>query len=72
MKHLCWVPHSLTATQKAKRGTLSNALLRWFRSICHHGEQFSITPDDFWFYFPSGHRYIRGSITLCGGPPSRI
>jgi hypothetical protein len=37
MKHIRWVPHSLTATQKTERVTLSNKLLRQLRSIERHG-----------------------------------
>jgi hypothetical protein len=37
VKHLRWVPHTLTNTQKAQRITLSNQLLLDIRSIKHQG-----------------------------------
>jgi DNA-binding IclR family transcriptional regulator len=43
VKHLRWVPHSLTAAQKAQHITLSNELLRELRSNKHQGWQFLIT-----------------------------
>jgi hypothetical protein len=36
-KHLRWVPHSLTAAQKAQRVTLLNEPLSELHSIKHHG-----------------------------------
>jgi hypothetical protein len=45
VRHLHWVPHSLTATQKTERVTLSNISLRQLRSIEHRGWQFFITFD---------------------------
>jgi hypothetical protein len=58
VKHLRWVPHILTATQKMERVTLSIDLLRQLRSIEHHGWQFIITLDESWFYSSAGHEYI--------------
>jgi hypothetical protein len=49
VKHLRWVPHSLTATQKTERVTLSVELLRQLCSIEHDGWQFIITLDESWF-----------------------
>jgi hypothetical protein len=37
VRHLRWVPHSLTAVQKAQRATLSNGRLGELCSIKHHG-----------------------------------
>jgi hypothetical protein len=37
VKHLCWVPHTLTPPQKTEPATLSIELLRQLRSIEHHG-----------------------------------
>jgi hypothetical protein len=49
VKHLRWVPHSLTAAQRAQRITVSNGLLRELRSIKHHEYQFIIMLDESWF-----------------------
>jgi hypothetical protein len=46
VKHLRWVPHTLTETQKAQRITLSNQLLLEIRSIKHQGWHFIITLDE--------------------------
>jgi hypothetical protein len=59
VKHLRWVPHSLTATQKTERVTLSIELLHQLRSIEHHGWQFIITLDESWFYLSTDYEYIR-------------
>jgi hypothetical protein len=45
VKHLPWVPHTLTPTQKTEPVTLSIGLLRQLRSIEHCGWQFIITLD---------------------------
>jgi hypothetical protein len=45
-KHLRWVPHAMTDSQKARRITLSNQLLLEIRSIKHHGWHFIITLDE--------------------------
>jgi hypothetical protein len=37
LKHLRWVPHTFTNTQKAQRVTLSNHMLLELLSIEHHG-----------------------------------
>jgi hypothetical protein len=58
VKHLGWDRHSLTATQKMERVTLSIKLLRQLRSIEHHGWQFTITLDESWFYFSTDPLYI--------------
>jgi hypothetical protein len=46
VKHLRWVPHTLTPTQKTERAALSIESLRQLRSIEHHGWQFTITLDE--------------------------
>jgi hypothetical protein len=43
VKHLRWVPHTLTRTRKTERITLSIELLHQLRSIEHHGWQSIIT-----------------------------
>jgi transposase len=58
VKHLHWVPHSLTDTQKAPRITLSNQPLLEIHSIKHHGWHFIITLDDSWFYLSTDHEQI--------------
>jgi hypothetical protein len=49
VKHLRWVPHTLTDTQKDPRITLSNQLLLEIRLIKHQGWHFIITLDEPWF-----------------------
>jgi hypothetical protein len=51
VKHLRWVPHTLTPTNKIECATLSIEFLRQVRSIEHHSWQFIITLDESWFYF---------------------
>jgi hypothetical protein len=58
MKHLRWVPHTLTPTQKTERVTLSIELLRQIRSIECHGWQFMITLGESWFYLSTDHKQI--------------
>jgi hypothetical protein len=58
VKHLRWVPHRLTDTQKDERITLSNQSLRQLRSIKHHGWHFIITLDESWFYLAIDHAQI--------------
>jgi hypothetical protein len=58
VKHLRSVPHSLNATQKMERVTLSIKLLRQLGSIEHHGWQFINTLDESWFNFSTDHGYI--------------
>jgi hypothetical protein len=61
VRHLRWVPQSLTATEKAKRLTLSKKLLRQLHSIDDRGWQFTITLDESWFWlFPD-----REHVWLC-------
>jgi histone-lysine N-methyltransferase SETMAR len=50
VKHLHWVPHSLSATQKAQRITLANRLLFELRSIKSDGWHFVVSLDESWFY----------------------
>jgi hypothetical protein len=57
-KHLRWVPHTLTDTQKAQRVTLPNQLLLELLSIKHHGWHFVITLDEPWFYLSTDHQQI--------------
>jgi hypothetical protein len=54
VKHLGWVPHTLTAIQKMERTTLSIELLRQLRSIEHHGWKFILTLDELWLYLSPG------------------
>jgi hypothetical protein len=58
VKHLRWVPQSLTPTQKTERTTLSIELLRHLWFIEHCGCQFLITLDESWFYLSTDHEQI--------------
>jgi histone-lysine N-methyltransferase SETMAR len=58
LKHLRWVPHTLTDTQKAQRVTLLNQLLLELLSIKHQSWHFVITLDKSWFYLFTGHEQI--------------
>jgi hypothetical protein len=58
VKHLRWVPHTLTPTQEMERATLSIELLRQLRSIERHGWQFIITLGELWFYLSADHEQI--------------
>jgi hypothetical protein len=57
-KHLRWIPHTLTPTQKTERSTLSIELLRQLRFIEHHGRQSIITLDESWFSLSPDHEQI--------------
>jgi hypothetical protein len=46
VKHLRWVPHTLTPTQETECAILSLEVLRQLRSIEHHGWQFIIPLDE--------------------------
>jgi hypothetical protein len=46
VKHLHWVPHSLTETQKGQHVTISIELLHELRSVKHQGWQFVVNPDE--------------------------
>jgi hypothetical protein len=52
VKHLRWIPHTLTDAKKAQLITLSNQLLLEIRSIKHQSWHFIITLDKLWPYFP--------------------
>jgi hypothetical protein len=69
VKHLHWVPHTLTPTQKTEPATLSIELLRQLRSIEHHSRQFIITLDESWFYLSTDHEQIR--LRVEEQPPER-
>jgi hypothetical protein len=58
VKHLRWVPHTLTPTQKTERATLSIEILRQLRSIGPHGWQFIIILDESWLYLSTDHEKI--------------
>jgi hypothetical protein len=58
VKHLRWVPHTLTPTQRTEHATLSIEFLRQLWSIEHHGWQFIITLDESWFYLFTNHEQI--------------
>jgi hypothetical protein len=58
VKHLRWIPYTLTLPQKTERDTLSIELLRQLRSIEHHGWQFIITIDESWFYLSTDDEQI--------------
>jgi hypothetical protein len=57
VKHLRWVPHTLTPTQKTERAILSIELLRQLRSIEHHSWQFIITINESLFYLSTNHEH---------------
>jgi hypothetical protein len=56
VKHLRWVPHSLTDIQKAQRTTLSKQLL--LGSIKHPGWHVMITLDESWFSLSTDREQI--------------
>jgi hypothetical protein len=58
VKHLRWVPNTLTPTQKTERATLSIELLCQLWSIEHHSWQFIITLDESQFYLSIDHEQI--------------
>jgi hypothetical protein len=55
VKHIHWVSHSLTASQKAGNVTRSKELLHQHLPIKHHGWQFILTLDESWFYSAPDH-----------------
>jgi hypothetical protein len=56
-KHLPWVPHELTETQKCQRANLDQ-LLHELCSMKHQGWQFMITRDEPWSHFAAGNEQI--------------
>jgi hypothetical protein len=58
VKHLRWVPHTFSPTQKTERATLSIETLRQLRSVEHHGWQLIITLDESWFYLSADKEQI--------------
>jgi hypothetical protein len=58
VKHLRWIPHILTPTQKMECATFSIEFLRQLRPIEHHGWKFIITLDESWFYLSTDHEQI--------------
>jgi histone-lysine N-methyltransferase SETMAR len=70
VKHLRWVPHSLTASQKHQRVQLSKELLLLLTSVQADPNQYLITLDESWFYLWSE----RDTIWLQPGsePPERV
>jgi hypothetical protein len=55
VKHLRWVPQTLTSTQKTEPVTLAIELLRQLWSIEQHDWQFIIILDESWFYLSTDH-----------------
>jgi hypothetical protein len=58
VKHLRWVSHSLTDTQKASRVFLANQLFGELRSIKHHDWEFIVTLDESWSYLAMNHEQL--------------
>jgi hypothetical protein len=58
VKHLRWVPHTITPTQKTECAILSIEFLLQLRSIERHGWQLIITLDESWFYLSTDHEQI--------------
>jgi hypothetical protein len=58
VKHLHSIPDALTEAQKPQRVALSDELLSELRSVKHHGWQFVITVDEFWFPSATGQQQI--------------
>jgi hypothetical protein len=58
VKHLRWIPRTLTPTEKPEPATPSIELLRQLPSIKHHGWQFIISLDESWFYLSTDHEQI--------------
>ena len=55
LKHLRWVPHILTAAQKADRVGKSGELLRLLRSMNKGRRHLIVTLDECWFYLHEDH-----------------
>jgi hypothetical protein len=58
VKHLRWIPHSLTPTQKAEHVILLTRLLRQLPAIEHYKCEFIITRDESWFYLSTDHEHL--------------
>jgi hypothetical protein len=58
VRHLSWVPHTVTPPQGTDPVTLSSGLLRQLGSIGHHGWQFIISLDASWPYLSTDHAQI--------------
>jgi hypothetical protein len=58
VKHLRWVPHTLSPPQKTEHAILSIVLLHQLWSIEHHDWQFIITLDKSWLYLSTNHEQI--------------
>jgi transposase len=51
LRHLKWVPHTLTESEKVTRVQRTTELLGLLQSIKHQGWQYIVTLDESWFYW---------------------
>jgi hypothetical protein len=51
LKRLRWVPHRLTDVEKVTRFQKTQELWAVLGSVQHHGWQYLVTLDEFWFYW---------------------
>jgi hypothetical protein len=58
VKHLRWVPHTLSLLQKQKRVEKSKALLELLFSMKHQSWKYIVTLDESWFYLSTGYEMI--------------
>jgi histone-lysine N-methyltransferase SETMAR len=58
LKHLKWVPHRLSDTQKQSRVEKASELLTLLRSVFHQGMDYVITLDESWFYLSTDYEQI--------------
>ena len=57
VKHLRWIPHSLTPSQKVTRVELAKSLLKALGSAKKFGYHFFYTGDESWFYLSTDHTF---------------
>jgi hypothetical protein len=55
-RHLRWVPHSLTHTQKMVRTKLAQNMLQTLAKHEHKNYHFLFTRDELWIFYVYGHR----------------
>jgi hypothetical protein len=65
MRHLCWVPHGLTAPQNAERVICLEGLSHQLLSIKRHGWQFILTLDESWFDFTKSIALPHRALPCC-------
>jgi len=58
LKHVRWVPHTLSTGQKTARVERSRDLLSVLQSVRHQGWKFIVTMDEAWFYLSNNFDQI--------------